>query len=288
MGKDLQTGSPNYVEDQTYLNVIAEDPVITPYSRLREKEGNLLITQFILLGVILGFAAAIFQSFTSKERPQLAKRSYITQKPRFMKYSNPYESLFTIPSIRRNNLQHHRRGEEIRRTQPRWILIPPMGMWQEGKSLAENWQKSIVGLIDLASKNIESAEAKFAAKDYVGSLRTASTSIENISRALIYCCGGKPDISSGQEEALRLLSLRFSGEERRKFEEAIDEIALIRRCKVVLKEMIKKGVQIDSFEEQIRQALKSSSSVVEYFKRVLVDNFGEEIPQLASTDRRRL
>jgi len=139
----------------------------------------------------------------------------------------------------------------------------------------------------MAEQNLASAEKiHFAVRrDYRTAIDLALTSVENISRALIHCYGEKPDAGSGQEDALRLLSRRFQGEEKIDFEKAIDAMSRIAHKKTSFPYRAKSksvyNLQIRSLEEiEAKQILKSASNVVSLFKRMITHNFTTEIPRL--------
>ena len=107
--------------------------------------------------------------------------------------------------------------------------------------------------------------------------------IENIARALIHCYGGKPDPSSGQEEALKLLSRRLKGVEKIEFENAPHNVARINQNRIVLKSILRHNVQNQLFDEtRTRQIVESASKIVRPFTRIIIEHFGEEIPELLS------
>jgi DNA-directed RNA polymerase subunit M/transcription elongation factor TFIIS len=136
------------------------------------------------------------------------------------------------------------------------------------------WRKSIIGLINLSEKNLRLAIRYMELGDFKAAVQAAYTSTENIARALIHCCGGKPDSSMGQEEALRMLSRRFKGNERIFFKKAIENIAFI--------EYTKCNRQKQHFDKAItNRILKSASKARSLFMRIIIKNFVKEIPQLS-------
>ncbi len=155
------------------------------------------------------------------------------------------------------------------------------------KFLVENWRKSIVGLVRMAEENLTSAEKTHLAvrRDYRTAIELALTSVENISRALIHCYGEKPELGSGQEEALKLLSRRFQGEEKTEFEKAIATMSCIAHEKMSFPYRAKYksayNLQIRLLEEmKTKKILKSASNVVSLFKRIITHHFTTEIPGL--------
>ena len=150
-----------------------------------------------------------------------------------------------------------------------------------GKTLVETWRKSVVGLIRLAEENLAVARHHLETKDCEASVKATSTGVENIARALIHCYGGKPDPNQGQEEALRILSQRFKGEQRAQFERAVDSLARISHNTIALRYISKHNVQIQLLDEtKAKQILESALGIVHLFKQILTDHFVAEIPEL--------
>jgi uncharacterized protein (UPF0332 family) len=138
-----------------------------------------------------------------------------------------------------------------------------------------------VGLIKLADKNLVAAKQNLEMENYEGAIQTASTSVENIARALIHCFGGKPDPESGQEEALKMLSRMFRGEEKDEFEKAIEAIAYI-NCNKKILECLPADIRIQLFNEakMAAEIVKSASKIVNLFKQMNINIFAAEIPEL--------
>ncbi|NIQ06183.1 MAG: hypothetical protein GWO20_10800, partial [Candidatus Korarchaeota archaeon] len=105
------------------------------------------------------------------------------------------------------------------------------------KNLVETWRRSVMGLLWLADGNLKSAQRYLKLKDYTNCINAASTSVENIARALIHCFGGKPDPDSGQQEPLKLLVTRLPEDEKAQFEGAIELVAYIDRNKRTLEHL---------------------------------------------------
>lgn len=149
------------------------------------------------------------------------------------------------------------------------------------KALLKIWRKSVVGLIKLAEKNLASAKQHFDLGHFTIAVDTATTSVENIARALMHCYGEKPDINSGQEEILRMMLCRFHGEEKIELERAVNNIAKIRRDRIVLKQLTVESIEAQQSKEvNAKQALESASAIVDLFKRIIDDYFAAEIPEL--------
>jgi hypothetical protein len=118
--------------------------------------------------------------------------------------------------------------------------------------------------------------------NYISAVQDASASVENITRALIHCYGGKPDTDPNQEEVLQMLSGRFSGKEKALFEEAVGIVANIGYNKMILKHLSTAETRVWLFgEAQAKQILESASKVVTLFKRIVVGHFAYEIPELS-------
>jgi len=151
----------------------------------------------------------------------------------------------------------------------------------EVKALLETWRKSVVGLVKLAERNLVLAKQHFGLKRFTRAVDLAATSVENIARALIHCCGEKPDIDSGQEETLRVLIRRFQGEEKSELERAIANVATIHRNKIVLQRLTAQDIEAQLFNEaHTKEIVESASAIVSLFKRIIDDNFATEIPEL--------
>lgn len=151
----------------------------------------------------------------------------------------------------------------------------------KGRKLVERWRRSIIGLVRLADSNLSGARRYLEMNQYKRVVLAASTSVENISRALIHCFGGKPSSRSGQAEPLRMLSSRFQEEERREFENTINMVTNIHHNHTVLKYLTTNKMENQLFSEaEARQILKSASKIVALFTRIMIHHFGSEIPEL--------
>jgi len=153
------------------------------------------------------------------------------------------------------------------------------------RRLVKDWEKSIFGLVKLAEKNLQVAAESLKIRDYKGTVNAASTSVENISRALIHCYGGKPNPGQGQEEALRLISQRLSEDERPEFREAIERIVKINHSKAsypyYLHNTSAYNIQIESLDRaETKGILESASNVMRLFENIMATHFATEIPGL--------
>jgi len=163
-------------------------------------------------------------------------------------------------------------------------LQPIRNKERTARILIENWRKSIVGLVGLAQKNLDSANNHLEARNYNASVEAAFTSVENIARALIHCFGYKPDPSLGQEEPLRMLSGRFKGDERMEFEMAIDKIAVLIEKRTCSLSLSTHNVETTFFDEvKTKQILESASEITSLLNGIIASRFGVEIPELLTT-----
>jgi HEPN domain-containing protein len=230
----------------------------------------------ILFGIVLGFVIAGLKEFSEKKqyKPQASNRA---------------DRALPIvrPNIRHEILDHYRdwRRLNIQRMQELSGLRELSGRQQtttkKGKNLVENWRKSIVGLFKLAERNLTVAKEYLDLQDNKRAVQAASTSVENISYALIHCFGEKPVPGSGQEEALRMLSRRFGQDDKIEFEEAISSVASIEQNKKVLNYLSTHKINNQIFNEaRTRQIVESASNIVGLFKRIITERFVTEIPEL--------
>ena len=142
------------------------------------------------------------------------------------------------------------------------------------RSIVDEWKQSIIGLIRLSDQNINLAKANVTLSDFKSAIQTAGTSIENITRALLHCYGVKPDDDLGQEEALKLLFLRFSGKERDTFEAVTRQVATIHA--LVQDSFHKTNFTENDAQETIGQANMVSADI----KQMMISHFTTEIPEL--------
>lgn len=184
----------------------------------------------------------------------------------------------------------HESTFQQQRTMPRAIVIPPIfpryypvepymerPIQQRERNagiLVENWRRSIIGLIRLADENLKLASKHMELGDFKAAVHVAYTGVENITRALIHCCGGKPDLSMGQEEALKILSRRFEGNEKIDFEKALENVAFLERFR-------RNGQTQRLDNSTTKRILESASKTVSLFKRVITEFFITEIPELS-------
>lgn len=238
--------------------------------------------RILLLGFLFGLSAAVYHSLNSREKPQLPRTD---ERRTPIIDPNPPSFPLVPPQPGYDSSRQYLPRDAFRRRPPPWTRTFRRSNRRKEMLLVDNWQRSIMGLVELAKKNLESAKKEFKVKNYAGTIRIASASVENITRALIHCCGGRPDVHSGQIEALRLLLPRFTMEEKRQFEDAINKMVLIYRYKKTLKKAAENNFAIfSSSKEQARQVLESSTNVVRYFQSVLVRKFGEEIQLLTKVN----
>ncbi len=234
--------------------------------------------RILLLGIFFGLSAAVYLSLNSKEkqRPSGSER----RRPPILIPNPP--SIPIVPP--QHNFDHPRiypPRDVFRPRQPVWTSAFRRNNNRRRIFLVDNWQRSIMGLVELSKRNLEFAKKEFLINNCAGTIRLASASVENISRALIHCYGGKPDVHSGQIEALRLLLQRFTLEEKIQIEEIIGNMDLVYRYKKALKKATKNNFTICSVKkEYAKQVLELSTNIVKYFRSMLIDKFGDEIPLL--------
>jgi hypothetical protein len=142
------------------------------------------------------------------------------------------------------------------------------------KAMRDEWKQSVIGLLRLSDQNLMLAKAHMTMKDFKSAIQTAGTSVENITRALIHCYGGKPDDDLGQEEVLKMLSRRFSGTERNTFDEMVQEVATIH---ISTRDSLQKA----SCSEKDAQEVTNLANLVNTgIKQIMIIHFTNEIPEL--------
>jgi hypothetical protein len=142
------------------------------------------------------------------------------------------------------------------------------------RDLVQNWKNSIIGLVKLADQNLQLARRYMSEGVFRPAILTADTSLENMSRALIHCYGGKPETEAGQEEPLKLICGRFGRLEKEEFEKGIHTAREIGNYARNLPQTTEPS------ESQTRKVLESARYAVDLFKRILVEHFATEIPEL--------
>lgn len=246
----------------------------------------------VILGILLGLILAAREIFSHAERnptqrsPPRSGSNVQPTRPQFQR--TPTYTPRTLPTFRPLSdsvagiLGEAAREADIRRG----IVRPPpyqSGASEavNGKNLLENWRKSIIGLIKLAESNLQTAKLQAAMMNHKAVAEAAATGVENVSRALLHCYGEKPDLSSGQEEPLRLLARRLQGEERAQFEKAIDEAVQLCRNKIVQAYLSKRNIQAPLLNEaKTQQILETATKIVSQFRQIIDEHFATEIPEL--------
>ena len=149
-------------------------------------------------------------------------------------------------------------------------------------SMVETWHRSIVGLVRSADKNLEQAQQHLKSKNYKDSIRAVSAGMENIARALIHCFGGKPNVDTGQQEPLRMLVSRLNEEEKSEFKQAIDVVVYIDNNRRAVSLHSTNKLQNQPIDEQKnKEILKSALKVNQLFKKIIMNHFLAEIPELS-------
>lgn len=205
-----------------------------------------MFSELILVGTIFGIVITIYFGSFYNPRSHPSRRAFVQDETSSTSPVSTYNPIFdtrpwqptdqgnlaasidpaTIPADDSNG---YNARSWINRESTRTRLPPSMfqGHGMTSENIVQQWRKSIVGLIRLAEKNLESARQHMESAQYSTAILAACTSVENVSCALIHCYGGKPEPTRGQEEPLRILSRRLNDDERYIFESAIDSIALI-------------------------------------------------------------
>jgi hypothetical protein len=227
--------------------------------------------QLYLLGFLFGLSTAIYLLSNKRENHRLSR---IDEERTPNRRFTPV--ILTPPPFLFDSHQQFSRRES-----PRWRLHSEVrsvtrGPRQKGSVLVDNWQKSILGLIELSKRNLKLANVEYRAKNYVGAVQRASASVENISRALIHCFGGKPDLISGQVEALELIVSRFRGEKKMKFKAAIGDAVLVYQAHDASKIVPGTGFST-SIQREAKRAVELSVNIVRDFHGLLNEKFGDEI-----------
>jgi HEPN domain-containing protein len=161
------------------------------------------------------------------------------------------------------------------------LLLPPSNGAVSTENMLAVWRRSIPGLVKLAQRNLTYAKQRLDTGDYKTAVEAAVTSVENMSRALLHCYGEKPETNSGQEETLKLLSLRFKGNERIQFERAIEDIIRLHQNKIVHRYLVIHN--ISTFLHSRARAttiFDSASRINNVFERIIDEHFATEIPEL--------
>jgi uncharacterized protein (UPF0332 family) len=154
--------------------------------------------------------------------------------------------------------------------------------------LRRNWGGTIVQLVKLAEENIRSAELRLKYKDYAESMRNAAVAVENVTRALLHCYGEKPNSSSGQGEALRILATRFDELRKPEFSEIVDEVIRINMNREVLRNLPKSEIRKDIFDHNhALQTIGAAKTVISAIKAIIVNEFKNEIPEIQLTVQTR-
>lgn len=150
------------------------------------------------------------------------------------------------------------------------------------KALVDTWKNSIAGLIRLAQTNLRSANQYMEAGDFWAAMQHALTSAENISRALLHCYGEKPEQSSGQEEALKLLAMRLRRKAPADYEKAIQEFSHLGVSGASMKSQAtgRQDISLPPTKARAKQVIASAAKIVSLFSRIIDEHFATEIPEL--------
>lgn len=154
------------------------------------------------------------------------------------------------------------------------------------KTVLQTWRSSIVGLVKLAQRNVINAKLCLGRGDFEAAVEAAMTSVENISRALLHCYGEKPELGTGQEEALELLVRRFRRSDNADIVQTIEEVAQLEHTRAVYRSLSKPDAVCSVNNDKAKTAesiVDSASMIVTRFSETIREHFATEIPELAET-----
>jgi len=228
----------------------------------------------LCLGFGLGLAIGLLRESTSKRDNNTTRR--LTGGSR---YTVPPPTMYIQ---RLPHLELERLWRQV--WEASWLERSSRHVWtiaEEGSHILQGWRSSIVGLVRLADRNLTVARKHLEASNYRLAIQAASTSIENISRALIHCFGDKPNQDPGQEEVLRILSTRFNGDEKAEFDRSIEMIAKINHNRIASRYLSSQNVRLTPFNRaQTNLVIESASNILSRFRQILIQHFSDEIPEL--------
>jgi HEPN domain-containing protein len=162
-----------------------------------------------------------------------------------------------------------------------------LGAQTNVKALHQAWRRSIAGLLSLAETHLGSAKRKVRLRFYEEAIDDAATSVENIARAVLYCYGDKPNLSSGQGEPLQILAARLNGPEKITLEKIIENVAVINHNRIALKRLETRELKAKLFDSpSARELIERASSVVNALQQIINDRFRLEIPELTTQGER--
>lgn len=253
-------------------------------------------TLIMMLGMLVGLIIAyIFIAYAQRSSPQPAKTPYNTpQSPSTLQRPPSTETVYrpndSVSEILRETTEAIRRithEATIRRQISQPPSYPPLypqtrNTPLNSSQILETWRKSVLGLIKLAESNLQTAKFYIKTMNYYGAVDAAAASVENISRALLHCYGEKPNPNSDQEEPLKMVAGRLQGEERARFEKAINEAMQVHRNKIFGKCILENGIQISPLDEaKTRQTVEGAKEIVIQFRRIIEEHFETEIAELS-------
>lgn len=152
------------------------------------------------------------------------------------------------------------------------------------RTMLQTWRSSIVGLVKLAQSNVDHARRCLETADFGAAIEAAMTSVENVSRAVLHCYGEKPELSSGQEEALKLLARRFTGSDKADIQKTIDEFAQLEHNRAIYSSYSKPDADCTISHvkaKTVESIVDSASMIVTRFCQIIWEHFATEIPELA-------
>ncbi len=231
--------------------------------------------EVIIAGCILGFVMTVLMEDRSSNKKSCKPQVNRTQTGTTYRRMNP--TMIPYWQFVPNGITY-RIGGEPGVVPRRWDLSR---LRMRRQNLVETWCRSVVGLLRLADKNLQSAQGHLKLRNYRNCIMAASTSVENVARALIHCFGGKPDPDSGQQEPLRLSVSRLQNEEKARFEEAVNLVEYIDRNRRTLEHPSTNEIRSHLFDEsKAKEILRSASEIISLFKRIIISHFVTEIPEL--------
>lgn len=264
----------------------------------------------IFFGFLVAIALLLIQEACKKKKPQHRPTRTMRRHPSFVTHTQiPLGTLNYTPSNITPNPYSVHPTDTWRRRYPRRFLpwttdiyryrpthhhriIRPLGTAQDilnssrkPRMLIEQWKRSIIGLTRLAHQNLNTAREFLKLKNYEGATKAASTSVENIARALIHCYGDKPNPTSGQEEPLKMIAHRLAGDEREEFNEAINSLPNLPHNHAVLKYLpLHNGTNNPNYynAKQAEEAVQETQKIIKLFRRIMIKHFAIEIPEIQS------
>jgi hypothetical protein len=153
----------------------------------------------------------------------------------------------------------------------------------DGKTLMLTWRKQILELVKLAQKNLTSAKELAAETATEVAVDAALRSVENVSRALLYCFGEKPETCTGQEEPLRLLAHRFKGTLSINFQKTVEETIRLHQNRARYVELGRANTegQFNYARAKLgEEIIECAASIFAKLRQTMDESVADEIPEL--------